>query len=274
MALTFFVRSRRRCRPDRARLARRMAVPLWQRYHQLGQDTRRLSPLKELLRRGNRNYTHRCHDLPPAARSLVTSSRPGEVTQHLCEPWLRQLIEVSAGATATGRLDDIDTRAGLAGIAVRATCEGRLRQGTTDPQGAFRLESIARGVPCQLEAQAGGFLPLARGFTGPVDGPAVDLGALPLLSERLVHKNTGRVGMTFGRNDEGDIVVRSAPEGSAAGKAGLKIGDVVVAVDGRQVHNADGSVVVILVGGPAGAPVLLEVRGTDGKSRQVQVIRM
>ena len=219
-------------------------------------------------------------DLAPGSYDLVALTLEGDsgslagVTVKAGEVQRDLIIELGAGAEASGRLVDLDTRAPLAGVAVRASCEGRTRQGATDAAGSFHLDGIARGVPCDLEAQQAGYVAIARGFSGPVDRPVMDLGTIPVLPERFLHKHTGRVGMTFGRRDDGEIVVRNAPEGSAAGKAGLKSGDVILTVDDRNVHNADARAVVILVGGPPNQPLLLQIRGGDGKSRQVRVVRM
>jgi len=80
--------------------------------------------------------------------------------------------------------------------------------------------------------------------------------------------------MTFSRDDDGQILVRNAIDGSPAGKAGLKSGDVILAVDGRSVTNADMSAVVILVGGPPGTPLVVDVRSGSQPARQVRIVRM
>jgi S1-C subfamily serine protease len=193
--------------------------------------------------------------------------RAGETRRNLT-------VEVGAGAALAGRLVDLDSRAPLAGAVVRATGEGRDREATTDGRGAFRIEGVARGVPGNLVAQVAGYVPLSRSFTGPVDRPVLDLGTLPVLPDRFVHKHTGRIGMTFTRDDEGQILVRNAPAGSPAGQAGLKSGDVILAVDGRDVRNADMSAVVILVGGPPGSRLVVDVRSGSQPPRQVGIVRM
>jgi protocatechuate 3,4-dioxygenase beta subunit len=182
-------------------------------------------------------------------------------------------LELGGGPALTGRLVDLDSRAPLVDAPVRAECEGRTREAITDGKGSFRLEDLARGVPGELRVQLPGFVSLSRTFTGPVDRPVLDLGTLPVLPDRFVHENNGRIGMTFTRDDDGQILVRNAIEGSPASKAGLKSGDVILAVDGRSVTNADMSAVVILVGGPPGTPLLVDVR-SGNQVRQVRIVRM
>jgi S1-C subfamily serine protease len=147
-------------------------------------------------------------------------------------------------------------------------------EATTDGKGSFRVEGLARGVPGELRVELPGYVTFSRNFTGPIDRPTLDLGTLPILPDRFVHQNNGRIGMTFSRDDDGQILVRNAIDGSPAGKAGLKSGDVILAVDGRSVTNADMSAVVILVGGPPGTPLVVDVRSGSQPARQVRIVRM
>jgi hypothetical protein len=219
-------------------------------------------------------------DLPPGRYDLVALAidgasgslpglavRAGEKRQGL-------RLELGGGAALTGRLVDLDSRAPLPGAALRAIAEGRTLEGTTDTRGTFRLEGLARGVPGDLRVELPGYVAYSRNFTGPVDRPVLDLGILPILPDRFVHKNNGRIGMTFSRDDEGQILVRNAIDGSAAAKAGLKSGDVILAIDGRSVTNADMGAVVILVGGAPGTPLVVDVRSGDQPPRQVRMVRM
>jgi S1-C subfamily serine protease len=169
---------------------------------------------------------------------------------------------------------DLDSRAPLASAPVRAISEGRTQETSTDGKGSFRFEDLARGVPGELRVELPGFVSFSRGFTGPVDRPVLDLGTLPVLPDRFVHKNNGRIGMTFSRDEDGQILVRNAIEGSPASKSGLRSGDVILAIDGRSVQNADMGAVVILVGGPPGTPLLVDVRTGSQAARQVRIVRM
>jgi S1-C subfamily serine protease len=219
-------------------------------------------------------------DLPPGRYDLVALAvdgasgslpglavRAGEKRQGL-------RVELGGGAAVTGRLVDLDSRAPLPGAPVRAVADGRTTEATTDAGGTFRLEGLARGVPGEVLVDLPGYVAFSRNFTGPVERPVLDLGTLPVLPERFVHKNNGRIGMTFSRDDDGQILVRNAIDGSPAGKAGLKSGDVILAIDGRSVTNADMRAVVILVGGPPGTPLLVDVRSGSQPARQVRIVRM
>jgi hypothetical protein len=130
------------------------------------------------------------------------------------------VLELGEGVTVTGRLVSLEDRSPLAGVTVRVSCEGHNQASKTDATGGFRVDAIARGVHCQADAEAAGFVGLSRTFDGPVDRAALELGAIPLLPERLLHKNTGRVGMMFSRNEAGDIVVLNAGPTSPAGRRG------------------------------------------------------
>lgn len=83
------------------------------------------------------------------------------------------------------------------------------------------------------------------------------------------NQNTGRIGIQYDRSNDGDgIRIGDVREGAPADKAGLKVGDVIVAVDGvRPPRDAS-------IRGRVGTPVKLTVkRGGEGPEEEVTVIR-
>jgi C-terminal processing protease CtpA/Prc len=83
----------------------------------------------------------------------------------------------------------------------------------------------------------------------------------------------GSVGAVFGRDSETRaLVVREAPPGAAAEKAGLQPGDEVVMIDGWYVRDMSGKDVRAKLRGEVGSTVRLTVvRGDD--VRHVRVLR-
>ena len=79
------------------------------------------------------------------------------------------------------------------------------------------------------------------------------------------------IGVQLSTVDE-DIVVAAPIEGSPADEAGIESGDVVVAVDGKDVREKDSSEIVEVVKGKKGTSVEVTVR-RDGKERDFRMER-
>lgn len=78
------------------------------------------------------------------------------------------------------------------------------------------------------------------------------------------------IGITFSTNEEGEFVVISTIDGTPADKAGLKAGDIILAVDGRTYDNMDA--VSAAVKGKAGTKVTVTYK-RDGKQKTAEMIR-
>jgi C-terminal processing protease CtpA/Prc len=71
---------------------------------------------------------------------------------------------------------------------------------------------------------------------------------------------TGSIGAVLGHSrDEGRLFVRGAPPDRAAARAGLQVGDEVVAIDGRDVRAMSPEEVHAALEGPIGTDVRLTV---------------
>jgi carboxyl-terminal processing protease len=72
----------------------------------------------------------------------------------------------------------------------------------------------------------------------------------------------------------GGALVRIVFPGSPASRAGLKAGDLIVAVNGRDAAGLTLSDLTGLIEGPAGSPVTLSVRpAAGGEARQIVIVR-
>lgn len=78
----------------------------------------------------------------------------------------------------------------------------------------------------------------------------------------------GGVGIRIKRKPNEPVIIWELLEGGSAGKAGIKPGDAIVKVDGRDVGNASLDSIASLVRGQEGTQVKLTVERADGKRTQ------
>ena len=69
------------------------------------------------------------------------------------------------------------------------------------------------------------------------------------------------------------IVIVSPIDGSPAQRAGIKAGDIVLAVDGESTQGWTEDKAVVKIRGPRGTKVQLEVRHTDGQEETIEIER-
>jgi C-terminal processing protease CtpA/Prc len=74
----------------------------------------------------------------------------------------------------------------------------------------------------------------------------------------------GTIGAVLAQQPDGRIILREVPPGLAAAKAGLKEGDEILLVDGRDVRSLDEKKLRAVLGGDVDSPVKLTiVRGEE-----------
>jgi len=114
--------------------------------------------------------------------------------------------------------------------------------------------ALITGAAAALAASLSLGLGDVRAFAGDDDDQKVE--------KRVVvrHARGGRLGVTIGdtTGDARGAAVRSVAEGSAALKAGIKEGDVIVRFDGETVRGAD-QLSRLVAETPAGRPIAIEV---------------
>lgn len=71
----------------------------------------------------------------------------------------------------------------------------------------------------------------------------------------------------------GYAFVQAVPEETPAARAGLRPGDRLLAIDGQDTAGLDLADMLAALAGPEGSPVSLSVRGRDGRTRELTVIR-
>jgi len=79
----------------------------------------------------------------------------------------------------------------------------------------------------------------------------------------------GTVGAKFGRDSDGHLYVREVPEGLGASRAGLRVGDEVILIEGRDVRPLSEEELHQSLAGERGTTVRLTVLRGDGVKRLV-----
>jgi C-terminal processing protease CtpA/Prc len=83
---------------------------------------------------------------------------------------------------------------------------------------------------------------------------AVTLAALAGCAEQR-----GTIGAQLGRQDDGRLFVRETPENLAAARAGLRPGDEITLINGRDVRELDERGIHAILSGEVGEPVKLTI---------------
>ena len=81
---------------------------------------------------------------------------------------------------------------------------------------------------------------------------------------RFQRDGGGGVGITVERTEDKKIVIRAVQDGSPAGKAGVQVGDQILAIDGEPMVDRSLGDVVTRLRGAIGAPVTVSVRRESG----------
>jgi carboxyl-terminal processing protease len=80
------------------------------------------------------------------------------------------------------------------------------------------------------------------------------------------------IGAELGMKDN-QVIVISPINGSPAQKAGIRAGDVILAVDGKSIANWTISQAVEKIRGPKGTPVTLTIGAKDKEPKEVKIVR-
>ena len=84
----------------------------------------------------------------------------------------------------------------------------------------------------------------------------------------------GSVGAVMGQDRQsGRVVVHQAPPGLAAARAGLKPGDEILAIEGRDVRGLTVEEIQEALRGEVGTKVHLTVAHADGRVERMTVVR-
>lgn len=211
-------------------------------------------------------------DLPPATYQLAVDAIDGvgvgsaTVTAGGEAP---VTIALEPTVTLRGRLVERVSRAPVAGMGIRVERAGAsLPRGMTSARsaadGTFELRHAPRGhLEVSTIGRLGGDDDLCNGekLVDVGAGPVVDVGDVELV-RRLVPRGEpeGDLGLTWKLPAEGGVLeLASLTRGGPAARAGLQVGDAVVAIDGNQVEGRLATA-FCQVAVPAGTALRLRVR--------------
>lgn len=118
-------------------------------------------------------------------------------------------------------------------------------------------------------ALAGGFVVLMAGLGAvlfmlrPRPVPTPSPVATRVAPPPAVAPKEGSIGAQLHLDEDDDLVVFGLIPGSPADRAGLKMGDVILAVDGTDVDGKSMPEIIGLFRGPAGSPVRVRLTRED-----------
>jgi PDZ domain/Carboxypeptidase regulatory-like domain len=211
------------------------------------------------------------YDAPAQALKLevrTADGRSGEAAVTLA-PGQEAEVEVAltgSAASISGRAVWSTTGAPADGVAVFLDRQVTAGSDThTGPDGRFRLENVRPGPhTVRLLAPDGR---LESRTVKVADSEAVELGDVKVAARRTT---PGTVGAGFSEERGRVSVAWLSPEGPAA-KAGVHVGDALLAVDGVVVRSRVEA--ESRTRGTPGSPVRLNVRRDTGEEHQVQLTR-
>jgi hypothetical protein len=145
-------------------------------------------------------------------------------------------------------------------LAVGATPAG---VAVSDARGRFHLSELAEGS-CTLEVYAPDLGRTRVEGVRIVAGRATDLGRITLRKDAEVPTDPGArggVAVTLGETTDRDVVLVAVAEASEAERVGLTPGDVLLDVDGLEVHTI--AEARAKLSGPVGNDVVVKLRRAD-----------
>jgi membrane-associated protease RseP (regulator of RpoE activity) len=200
------------------------------------------------------------------------------------EPGPAALAEPSGGAVqanrrgqARGRIVDFDSGSGVPFVRI-SSWAGGLRTTLTDTSGNFVLDELPTGKPLKLRVEKQeGYLSEVIDTEIPVTAAVVDVGSTRLLTgnwdKRFSGNAQGLTGINSERRED-KVYVTKVRSGTPAEAAGVKPGDRILAIDGKQVDQLGHRARSFLLQGDPGSNVSLVLVSPAGERREVSLKRV
>lgn len=148
---------------------------------------------------------------------------------------------------------------------------------TGDTAGALRFLRTMSIVKSNFDGQ----IDNNKLFDGAIEGMVKSLGDpysvyldkenFAKLSE-VTEGSFGGIGIVFGKRGDDYVVISAIPDNPGA-LAGIKSGDIILAVDGTDTKNLDMTGVADKIRGKQGTEVVLLLKSKDGEQKTVRVVR-
>ena len=182
----------------------------------------------------------------------------------------------SGGAVLEGKIVDVDSGRPVSGASVEARYKERLVETTTDASGGFRMPGMAPDsrVVVWFGGKRDHTVAERLEIAIPGEGKTAELGVIKLLNgDEMGSRLDGWIGLWVTRAGD-HIKVSAVNSWVPADRAGIKVGDVILSVDGRALKGLGPRSVGFLLRGPTGTSTTLEVQSSDGNRRKLTLERI
>jgi hypothetical protein len=180
-------------------------------------------------------------------------------------------VVVETGAVITGTAVSLETGAPLSGLRMYARLAGRHADATTDAKGAFEITGLLPGEEAEIRVMSGeDLVPEHKRVAVPVGVARVDAGTFRLMKRdpKKPPRYDGTIRMVV-ENQDGKVAVSIVRSGSPAERAGIKLGDTVLSIEGRDVRGLGPGAINYLMGRDPGQTITLVVQHPGGQPRTV-----
>jgi RNA polymerase sigma factor (sigma-70 family) len=182
-------------------------------------------------------------------------------------------LVVGSGLKATGKVVALESGTPIRDLTITLRTGGRIVDTRTAEDGGFVVEGLVPGEVITVHTQSSQLddrIPEHLELKVPDAATTLDLGTLRLMAGdwRTAEKLGTTVGMrVMPRGGKPTVVNVPAPSPAAA--AGIKEGDLLLAVNGRDVTGLGGGAIAYLMRQPAGSKVTVSLQTAAGEQRTV-----
>jgi len=174
-------------------------------------------------------------------------------------------VTIQMGTSLRGRIIEYGTGAPVANANVMVGGGVQPLTGKSDASGNFKVDGLAPGRGVTLFTSVGmpmmdqaSYLPDGRSISVPDGKDTVDIAPIKLVKGDMMSQEPGDVGI-WPRNQDGRAQVDHVMDKSPAAQAGIKPGDAIQAIDGKDCSDLGGFAVGAWLRGPVGSQVTVMI---------------